>query len=104
MQQITISDAAAKRIEQLLTKEPEGNVFRVSILGGGCSGFQYKFEFGAAAADDLVFGNVHIDPVSIELLNSSHLDFVTELGAQYFTMKNPNASSTCGCGTSFAVR
>lgn len=103
MQQITISDAAAKRIEQLLTKEPEGNVFRVSVLGGGCSGFQYKFDFSPAQADDLVFGNVHIDPVSIELLADSHLDFISELGAQYFAMKNPNASSTCGCGTSFAV-
>jgi iron-sulfur cluster assembly accessory protein len=103
MQEITISDAAAKRIDQLLAKEPAGNVFRVSVLGGGCSGFQYKFEFGAAASDDLVFGAVHIDPVSIGLLADSQLDFVSELGAQYFAMKNPNASSTCGCGTSFAI-
>ena len=103
MQEITISDSAKKRIGELLLKEPAGNVFRISVLGGGCSGFQYKFEFGAAAADDLVFANVHIDPVSIGLLADSQLDFVSELGSQYFAMKNPNASSTCGCGSSFSM-
>jgi len=106
-QEITISEAAAKRIGELTVKEPTGNVFRISVLGGGCSGFQYKFDFSSAQNDDLVFekngSKVVIDPTSIGLLADSQLDFVSELGAQYFAMKNPNASSTCGCGSSFAV-
>jgi len=107
MQQITISDSAAARIVKLLEKEDGKNVFRISVLGGGCSGFQYKFDFSPAQADDIAFekngAKVVTDPVSIDLLADSQLDFISELGSQYFAMKNPNASSTCGCGSSFAV-
>lgn len=107
MKEITISDSASARIQQLLAKEPAENVFRVSVLGGGCSGFSYKFEFSGRAEDDIVYKNgtteIVIDPTSLEMLEGSQLDFVSELGSQYFAMKNPNASSTCGCGSSFAV-
>jgi iron-sulfur cluster assembly accessory protein len=107
MKEITISDSASARISQLLQKEPAENVFRISVLGGGCSGFSYKFEFGARAEDDITYQNagaeVVIDPTSFQILEGSHLDFISELGGQYFAMKNPNATSTCGCGSSFAV-
>ncbi len=107
MQEITISDSAVARINQLLTKEKPNSVFRITVLSGGCSGFQYKFDFSEQAAEDLVVtkngATVVIDPTSLSMLEGSQLEYITELGSQYFVMQNPNASSTCGCGASFAV-
>lgn len=106
---ITISDSAAKRIAELMGKEENPNsMLRVSVDGGGCSGFQYKFDFDDKKNDDdQVFKKdgavVIIDEVSRGFLENAQIDFVDTLGASHFEIKNPQASSTCGCGNSFAV-
>lgn len=105
----TISESAIGRIAHLLATEPTGTRLRVAVEGGGCSGFQYKYDFVAAEpeADDLVFGTerapVLVDQTSLEFLNGSMLDYVETLGAAAFEIKNPNAKSGCGCGNSFSV-
>ncbi|MCI5049840.1 MAG: iron-sulfur cluster insertion protein ErpA [Rickettsiales bacterium] len=106
---IDISDNAAKRISYLLSTEPEGSKLRVSILGGGCSGFQYNFEFDDKPVneDDLLVekdgATVVIDETSLDMLGGSMIDYVETLGAAAFEIKNPNATASCGCGNSFAV-
>lgn len=106
---LTISDSAAKQIATLVASEDKPDMrLRVSVSGGGCSGFQYGFELDDSKNDDdLVFekGGIEIitDETSLEFLKGSELDYVEELIGSYFAMKNPNASSTCGCGSSFAV-
>ena len=106
---LTISDSAAKRISDLIEAEgTPGMRLRVSVSGGGCSGFQYGFGLDDQKNDDdLVFTKDGIeiitDEMSIGFLGGSELDFVEDLIGSYFAMKNPNATSTCGCGTSFAV-
>lgn len=101
----SVSESAAKRIAHLLVGEPEGARLRVSVLGGGCSGFQYHFDFDATEAtpEDKLFGQVIVDETSLELLKGSMLDYVEDLGAAAFEIKNPNAKSSCGCGNSFSV-
>lgn len=106
----TITENAAKRICYILSKEKEGDTLRlrISVSGGGCSGFQYHFIFDdAQTADDLVFeqsgASVIIDTLSLGLLNGSTLDYTVDLTASLFVIKNPNASSGCGCGNSFSV-
>lgn len=101
----SISPSASERIAHLLSDEPQGSRLRVSVLGGGCSGFQYRFDFDTArAADDLVFNElVVIDEVSLGLLGGSMLDYTEELGGAAFEIKNPNAKSSCGCGNSFSI-
>lgn len=104
-----ISDSAAKRIAYLLTTEPEGARLRVSVLGGGCSGFQYHFDFDTAepAEDERVFekdgAKLIIDETSLELLDQSMIDYVETLGAAAFEIKNPQATASCGCGNSFSI-
>lgn len=106
---IVITDNAAKRIAKLI--EMEGNEslkLRIAISGGGCSGFVYGFELDEAIGDDdLVFEHngikVLVDETSIELIRGSELHFKEEMLGAFFTLENPNASATCGCGTSFAV-
>lgn len=106
---IHISDAAAARIAYLLKTEPPGSRLRVSVLGGGCSGFQYHFDFdaGAPADDDRLFtkagAEVVVDDTSLELLNESMIDYVETLGAAAFEIRNPQAAASCGCGNSFAI-
>ena len=106
---ITISDGAAKRISELIAGEGKPDLMlRVSISGGGCSGFQYGFSLDAEQNDDdLLFERggvkVVVDEVSLEYIKGAELDFVEEMIGSYFSLKNPNASSTCGCGSSFAV-
>ena len=106
---ITISDSAAKRISELIAGEGKPDLMlRVSISGGGCSGFQYGFSLDADQNDDdLLFKRggvkVVVDEVSLEYIKGAELDFVEEMIGSYFSLKNPNASSTCGCGSSFAV-
>ena len=106
---ITLSDSAAKRIAYLLEDEPTGTYFRVAVEGGGCSGFQYRFDFDAAAiaGDDLEIektgAKVVIDSTSLELVAGSELDYTQELVGSAFALKNPNATSGCGCGNSFAL-
>ncbi|WP_268235585.1 iron-sulfur cluster insertion protein ErpA [Agaricicola taiwanensis] len=105
---VTLSESAARRIGAILQNEPEGSRLRVSVEGGGCSGFRYEFGFeqGIAADDVLVKRDgveVLIDPVSLDFLRGSEIDFVDELIGASFQIRNPNAASSCGCGTSFAM-
>jgi len=105
---ITVSKRAARRIGEILQAEPAGTMLRVSVEGGGCSGFQYKFDMERAqAADDLVIASdgatVLIDPVSVQYMAGSEIDFVEGLIGAAFKVKNPKASASCGCGTSFAL-
>jgi len=105
---ITVSERAAKRIGEILKGEPAGTMLRVSVEGGGCSGFQYKFDMERAkAADDLVISRdsavVLIDPVSVNYMAGSEIDFVDDLIGAAFKVKNPQAKAACGCGTSFAL-
>ncbi|ARQ01802.1 iron-sulfur cluster insertion protein ErpA [Pseudorhodoplanes sinuspersici] len=105
---VTVSDRAAKKIAAILQNEPAGAMLRVSVEGGGCSGFQYKFDVERdRAEDDLVLerGNatVLIDPISVGFLAGSEIDFVDDLIGSAFKINNPNAKSSCGCGTSFSL-
>jgi iron-sulfur cluster insertion protein len=104
-----ISDNAAKRIAILVSMEKTPNMrLRVAVSGGGCSGFQYGFSLdNELKDDDLLYEKngieVVVDEVSLDLLKGSELDFKEDLIGSYFAMTNPNATSTCGCGTSFAI-
>jgi len=105
---ITVSERAARRIGEILKGEPGGTMLRVSVEGGGCSGFQYKFDMERAkAADDLVIDHdgavVLIDPVSVNYMAGSEIDFVDSLIGASFKIINPQAKASCGCGTSFAL-
>ena len=105
---VTVSDRALRRIGEILKSEPAGTMLRVSVEGGGCSGFQYKFDMERAKADDdLVIGGdgavVLIDPVSVGFMAGSEIDFVEDLIGASFKVKNPQAKASCGCGTSFAL-
>ena len=105
---ITVSERAARRIGEILKGEPAGTMLRVSVEGGGCSGFQYKFDMERAkAVDDLVISRdnavVLIDPVSVNYMAGSEIDFVDDLIGASFKVKNPQAKASCGCGTSFAL-
>ena len=105
---VTISASAAKRVAAILQKEPQGSVLRLAVNGGGCSGFSYAFEIApGGAADDLVLtrdaATLVIDPVSLDFLKGSEIDFVDDLIGQSFKVKNPNATAACGCGTSFSM-
>lgn len=106
---LTITEAAAKRVRELV--EAEGNpslMLRIAVSGGGCSGFQYGFDLDTSTEDDDLILEQHgikvvIDESSLELLAGSEVDFVEDLMAAAFQIRNPNATSTCGCGTSFAM-
>jgi iron-sulfur cluster assembly accessory protein len=105
---VTVSDRAARRIAQIVAGEPATPLFRVSVEGGGCSGFQYRFDLVAERADDDLLiekqgAQVLIDPVSLGLLGGSEIDFVEDLMGSTFKVSNPNATASCGCGTSFAI-
>ena len=105
---VTVSERAAKRVAEILKNEPEGTMLRVSVEGGGCSGFQYKFDMERAKGDDdLVIARdgavVLIDSVSVNYMAGSEIDFVDDLIGAAFKVKNPKATASCGCGTSFAL-
>ena len=106
---VALSERGAKQIAKILSKEETGTVLRIAVIGGGCSGFQYTFDLEkeAAADDDLVLTRdgavVHIDQMSLDFLAGSEIDYSDELIGASFQIKNPNAQSACGCGTSFAV-
>lgn len=105
---VSISARAARRIAEILKSEPKPAMLRLAVTGGGCSGFQYDFAVeDARADDDLVVerdgATVLIDPVSLDFLKGAEIDFVDDLIGQSFKVKNPNAVSSCGCGTSFSV-
>lgn len=106
---VQVTDSAAKRIATLMGREANPDVFlRVAVLGGGCSGFQYTFNFDDARTDDdMVIAKdgavVVIDSTSMDLLRGSQIDFVEDMVGSAFAIKNPNATSSCGCGNSFSV-
>src|ERR1700753_348289 len=105
---VTISERAARRIGEILKSEGNGAMLRISVEGGGCSGFQYKFDVDRARADDdLVIEReqavVLVDPSSVPFLAGSEVDFVDDLIGASFRVHNPNATASCGCGTSFSV-
>ena len=104
----SVSESAARRIAFLAAKEPKPVMMRVAVLGGGCSGFQYNFSFEEGRnEDDLLIERdgaaVVVDSTSLELLKGSELDYVEEMVGSSFQVKNPNATSSCGCGNSFSV-
>jgi iron-sulfur cluster assembly accessory protein len=108
MENITVTQRAARKIGSILEKEPPGTMLRVSVEGGGCSGFQYKFDIDRTREpDDVVITRegaiVLIDPVSLGYLAGSEIDFVDDLIGTSFRINNPQAKSSCGCGTSFSL-
>jgi iron-sulfur cluster insertion protein len=105
---ILLAESAAKRLAKLAEIEGKPVLLRVAVDGGGCSGFQYRLELvDAPEADDLIVRRdgqaAVIDPVSIPFLKGSQIAFVDELAGAQFVVRNPNASSSCGCGVSFAI-
>lgn len=107
--ELLISDGAVARLTEMIAAEGEPDLMlRITVSGGGCSGYQYGFSFDdKVTPDDLVFERngvrVVTDEVSMDLLAGSEVDYKDELVGSYFTLNNPNAASSCGCGTSFAV-
>jgi iron-sulfur cluster assembly accessory protein len=105
---VDVTDAAAKRIAAIVAKEAGKTALRVSVEGGGCSGFSYKFDLVEARNDDDVAierngATVLIDELSLVYMGGSVIDFVDDLIGQSFQIKNPNAVASCGCGTSFSI-
>ena len=108
MSDVTLTSSAAKRIKAILEKQPGASLLRVSVEGGGCSGFSYKFDFAEAQnADDILIerdgAGVVIDEMSLEFLRGAEIDFTNELIGSAFRINNPNATAACGCGTSFSI-
>jgi len=105
--QISLTENAAKRVAWIAARQSKPAVLRLAIDGGGCAGFTYKFELGVPEDDDLVTETdgvkLVVDPVSLELVKGSAVDFVEDLGGAAFRVTNPNAQSGCGCGSSFSV-
>jgi len=106
---VTATDAALKRIATIIAKDDgENDALRISVEGGGCSGFSYKFDLANdQASDDLVIegheGKILIDEMSLIYMGGSQIDFVDDLMGQSFQVNNPNAVASCGCGTSFSL-
>jgi len=108
MDDITLTERAARRIGEILGREPAGSMLRVSVEGGGCSGFQYKFDIDRTqTTDDLVIrrdgATVLVDQISVGYLAGSEIDFVDDLIGASFRINNPHATASCGCGTSFSL-
>ncbi len=108
MKSIEVTDNAAARVARILAAEAGKTALRVSVEGGGCSGFSYKFDLvGASNADDVAIekngATILIDELSLIYMGGSVIDFVDDLMGQSFQIRNPNAVASCGCGTSFSV-
>lgn len=104
----TVSPRAAERLAEIIAGQSQASALRVAVEAGGCSGFQYRFALdGQPRPDDLVIqagaARVLVDPASMDLLGGAELDFTDALMGAHFTVRNPNATAACGCGTSFAV-
>jgi iron-sulfur cluster assembly accessory protein len=105
---LTITERAAQRIGDILRREPSGTMLRLSVQGGGCSGFQYKFDMDRVQASDDVTVvrdgiTVLVDQISLQYLAGSEIDFVDDLIGASFKVNNPKAKASCGCGTSFSL-
>jgi iron-sulfur cluster assembly accessory protein len=108
IQPLTLTPAAAKRVAWIAQRQAKPAILRLSVDGGGCSGFQYRFDLAdAPEADDMVSETdgvrLLVDPVSLDLVAGSKVDFVESLGGAAFRVENPNAASGCGCGSSFGI-
>ena len=108
MPAITLTERAARRINEIMASEPSGSMLRISVNGGGCSGFQYAFDVEHTRQEqDLVIERdgaaVLVDEVSLQYLDGSVIDFVDDLIGQSFKIENPHATASCGCGTSFSL-
>jgi iron-sulfur cluster assembly accessory protein len=108
MTEITLTPSAARRINEIMGAEPPGSMLRISVNGGGCSGFQYAFDIVRDRAQDDVAverdgATVLVDSVSLEYMGGSTIDFVNDLIGQSFKIENPQATASCGCGTSFSL-
>lgn len=108
MPAIALTERAARRINEIMMGEPVGSMLRISVNGGGCSGFQYAFDVDAVRHDeDFVVekdgARVLIDDVSVQYMEGSVIDFVDDLMGQSFKIENPLATASCGCGTSFSL-
>ncbi len=106
--QITLTANAAKRVAWIAARQDKAAILRLAVDGGGCAGFTYKFELADSPdSDDAVAETdgvrLVVDPVSLELVKGSAVDFVEDLGGAVFRVTNPNAQSGCGCGSSFSV-
>jgi len=106
---VRLTENAAARVAAIAARQGDApRILRLAVDGGGCAGFQYRFELAdAVAADDVVSETAGVrlvvDPVSLDLVGGAEVDFVESLGGASFQVKNPNAASGCGCGTSFSV-
>ena len=108
MSEVTLTPRAAKRINEIMIAEPPGSTLRISVNGGGCSGFSYAFDIARdREAEDVAIerdgATVIVDPVSLEYMAGSTIDFVNDLIGQSFKIENPLATASCGCGTSFSL-
>jgi iron-sulfur cluster assembly accessory protein len=105
---VTLTENAARRVAAIAERQGKPAILRLAVDGGGCAGFSYRFELADEAADDDSVAETNgvrlvVDPVSLDLLNGSAVDFVEVLGGASFRVTNPNAASGCGCGSSFSV-
>ncbi len=101
---IEFTERAKKQIEKITAEDDSKKYFRISVKGGGCSGFKYNFSFDQSTTkDDVLFNNAVIDKTSLEIINGSTIDFKIEMIGESFVIKNPKASASCGCGLSFSV-
>ncbi len=107
MTSLSLTASAAKRVAFIAARQGKPAILRLAVDGGGCAGFSYRFEMGAIADDDLAVETdgvtLVVDPVSLDLLDGSAVDYVEDLGGAAFKVTNPNAASGCGCGSSFSV-
>ena len=107
-QKFSVSNKAAKRINEIIATESDHTMLRISVSGGGCSGFQYHFDLTAERNDDDIAitkdgATVVIDTMSLMYMENSQIDYIDELIGASFQINNPNATSGCGCGTSFSL-
>ncbi len=105
---LTLTPAAAKRVAVIAQKQTKPAILRLSVEGGGCSGFQYKFEMADAADNDDSVSETDgvqlvVDPISLDLVGGSVVDYVESLGGAAFRVENPQAAAGCGCGSSFGI-
>ncbi len=105
---VTVSARAARRIAAILAAETQPTMLRLAVTGGGCSGYSYNFALDENRLDDDLLveegaAKILIDPVSLDFLAGAEIDFSDDLMGQSFKVNNPNATSSCGCGTSFSV-
>tara|TARA_B100000780_G_scaffold278638_1_gene252942 strand:- start:1024 stop:1347 length:324 start_codon:yes stop_codon:yes gene_type:complete len=102
--EIKFTDQAIRQIDKIILENSPKKYFRISVQGGGCSGFKYNFTFDdKMEKDDLIFNKTVIDKSSLDIINGSVVDFKKEMIGDSFVINNPKASSSCGCGLSFSV-